>query len=394
MTDATPPSVPPPRERLTRLRVAGFRSIRSLDLDLPSDPDRRDLTILIGANGSGKSNLLSVFTLLSFIASDALQVYVQRRGGGSSVLRYGPKVTPRLAVQLTFKGPDRWSSYEFELEWGAPDRLYFARERVSFQRDGAPQPFTRDLGAGHTESLLPGLAAHDNLLGQVARIFLRRLKDVRAYHFHDTSETSSLRRAQDTHRSRHLLNHGGNLAAFLYMLQEQHPAHFNRILDTVREIMPYVRGLILAPDPLSPGNILLRWRDADPDYEFGPHQLSDGGLRTIALVTALMQPEDLLPAVITVDEPELGLHPAAVGAIASLLKAAAHKRQVLVATQSTRLLAEFAPEDVVVVRRDEDDLGRGETCFERLSRERIGAWLDDYDLGQLYDMNVTGGGPQ
>lgn len=112
------------------------------------------------------------------------------------------------------------------------------------------------------------------------------------------------------------------------------------------------------------------------------------------MITALLQPEELLPSVVVIDEPELGLHPGAVGLVGGLIKAVSSKRQVVVSTQSPRLLAEFAPEDIVVVERQEDLAGYGESHFQRLSKQALGAWLDDYDLGRLYEMNVTGGGPQ
>jgi predicted ATPase len=158
--------------------------------------------------------------------------------------------------------------------------------------------------------------------------------------------------------------------------------------------VPYFKEFLLAPDPLNNSSILLRWRDRNPDYEFGPHQISDGSLRAIALITALLQPDELMPGLIIIDEPELGLHPAAIGLIASLIKAAATKRQVIVSTQSPRLLSEFSPEEVVVVEREEDDKGYGQSHFRRLSNEALGAWIDDYDLGSLYEMQATGGGPR
>ena len=83
-----------------------------------------------------------------------------------------------------------------------------------------------------------------------------------------------------------------------------------------------------------------------------------------------------------------------VAIVAKLLKAVAVKRQVVVATQSPRLLADCAPEDVVVVEREEDNKGYGESTFKRLGADELGDWLKDYDLGALYEMNVTGGGPR
>jgi predicted ATPase len=383
------PAPPAPPERLSHLKVAGFRSIRDLDIDLG------DLTVLVGANGSGKSNFVGFFNLLSAMLYGNLQFYVQRKGGASSILHYGPKVTRSLDAALTFSGENGISTYDFSLQFAAPDRLIFASEGLEFKRVGEAQPFSRVLRAGNTESNLHEFArASDAILSAVACGVVKRLHGFRVYHFHDTSEVAEIRLSQDLSDNNALLANGSNLAAFLYMLQQSYPAHFDRILTTVRLAVPYLRDFVLERDRLSPGRIQLRWRDRSPDHEFGAHQLSDGSLRAIALITALMQPEELLPALIAIDEPELGLHPSAIATVAQLIRAVSRKRQVIVATQSSRLIAGFAPEEVVVVERDEDERGHGASTFKRLSDEALGAWREDYDLGQLYDMNVTGGGPQ
>jgi len=378
-----------PPEKLSRLKLSGFRSIRTLDIELG------DLTVLIGANGSGKSNFVGFFTLLSSILEERLQIYVQQKGAASSLLHYGPKVTPDLRAELAFTGRDNISKYSFSLGFAAPDRLIFLAEQLEFHRHGEPKPFRRSLGNGHPETQLRHLAAQptDATLRTVASVFLKRLQGLRAYHFHDTSESAHLRLTQHISDHQTLMNAGGNLAAFLYMLQQSYSAHYERIVSTVQLVIPYISGFVLVPDRLAGGTIQLRWRDRGHDYTFGAHQLSDGSLRAIASITALMQPEELLPALITIDEPELGLHPSAVATVAQLIQAVSKKRQIIVATQSSRLIAAFAPEDIVVVERETDESGRGATTFERLSKEALGTWLDDYDLGQLYDMNIMGGGP-
>jgi predicted ATPase len=375
-------------EKLIRLKASGFRSIREIDLTLS------DLTVLIGANGSGKSNFVALFNLLGFMMTGSLQLYIGRKGGGSSILHYGPKRTPLLTTTLRFEGATGWSEYGCTLAHASPDRLIFTDEHVAFQRPGELNPFSRVLSSGQAETDLTAVSAGGGVAAQVAQVFLTRLRGLRVYHFHDTSESAYIRTNQEIDRNRILLSNGGNLASFLYMLRESFPAHYERIVSTVRLAVPYFRDFDLEPNRLNPQHLQLRWRDRNPDYEFGPHQLSDGSLRAIALITALLQPEDLLPTVIFIDEPELGLHPAAIGIIAKLLKAVSAKRQVVVATQSPRLLADCAPEDVVVVEREEDDKGYGESTFKRLSAEELGDWLKDYDLGALFEMNVTGGGPR
>lgn len=377
-------------EKLVRIHLSGFRSIRELDLEL------RDLTVLIGANGSGKSNLVRFFDMVSYLLSGDLQLFVARAGGGSSLLHYGPKETPALHASLEFDNDGTRSEYRFSLSFAAPDRLIFTDEHVEFQRPGEPAPFEKTLGVGQTEAHL-GAAANADIASverTVARVFMNRLRGMQSYHFHDTSENSRIRMNQDVARNRHLMSHGGNLASFLYMLRSAHPRHFERIEATCRSVVPYFREFVLAPNSENPGTIRLRWRDNNPDYEFGPEHLSDGSLRAMAIVTALLQPEELLPSVVIMDEPELGLHPSGVRLIAQLLRSVATKRQVLIATQSPRLLSEFAPDEVVVAERYEESTGLGESTFRRLVPEDLEAWLDEYDLGTLFEMNVTGGGPQ
>ncbi|MFO8080962.1 MAG: AAA family ATPase, partial [Armatimonadota bacterium] len=102
------------------------------------------------------------------------------------------------------------------------------------------------------------------------------------------------------------------------------------------------------------------------------------------------QPEDRLPSLIIIDEPELGLHPYVITLLAEALDAASEMSQVLVTTQSVTLLNQFAPEQVVVVERDRG----GGTTFERLSAEGLATWLEeDFSVGELWEMNAIGGGP-
>lgn len=377
-------------EKLRRARVEGFRSIRHLDLELG------DLTVLIGANGSGKSNFIGFFTLMSFMLSESLQVYVGRRGGGSSILHYGPKRTPLLKAELEFAGDAGVSQYGLVMAFATPDGLLFTDEHVRFQRLGETTWFdkTLDVGGRETKLLAVSRVRTHSTARQVARIFVNRLKELQVYHFHDTSEHAYIRTLQDLDRNRDLMTNGGNLAAFLYMLRETKPRHYEHILSTVRLVVPFLRDLILEPDRLNPTRIQLRWRDDESEYEFGPHQFSDGSLRAIALVTALMQPDELLPSVILIDEPELGLHPAAMGVIADLIKEVSEKRQVVIATQSPPLLSAFSPDQVIVAERRTYENGFGESIYRRLSSDELSLWLQDFNLGELYEKNVTGGWPQ
>ena len=133
----------------------------------------------------------------------------------------------------------------------------------------------------------------------------------------------------------------------------------------------------------------LEWFETgDPDAVRGPIQFSDGTLRFICLTTLLLQPPELQPDVIIIDEPELGLHPYAVTILASLLEQASEEKQLIVSTQSVDLVNELDLEDVVIVSRKD-----GGSVFERPDSNTLRHWLEDYSLGELWTMNVLGGSP-
>jgi predicted ATPase len=178
----------------------------------------------------------------------------------------------------------------------------------------------------------------------------------------------------------------GNLAALLLRFREQNNKHYQQIVGTIRLIAPFFDDFVIKRD--ASNRVMLEWKEKDSDEVFGPHLFSDGTLRTICLATLLLQPEDELPKLIIVDEPELGLHPYALNIIADLFKKASLHTQILISTQSSSFLDNFDPEDVIAVDRE----GK-ESKFKRLSSEELDIWLDEYSLGEVWEKNIIGGGP-
>ena len=151
---------------------------------------------------------------------------------------------------------------------------------------------------------------------------------------------------------------------------------------------PFFDDFALEPSRVNPDKIKLEWRQEGSDAYFDAYSLSDGTLRFICLATLLLQPTHSMPTLILLDEPELGLHPAAIRLLAEMLEAAAQSRQVLLATQSVTLLNQFEPEHVIVAEND----GRA-TTFNRLDELALKEWLENYSLGELWEKNVLGGRP-
>jgi predicted ATPase len=342
-------------------------------------------TVLIGPNGSGKSNLLAALRMVRMLAHDSLQLFVGTQGGAGFLMHYGPSVTPVIDIDLEFAGDQGDNAYACRLGHAAGDSLVFLDERAGFRRPGATNWNWTNLGAGHRESRLAAESERDTT-ARSTRWLLRRLN---FYHFHDTSHSAELRSNARREDDRYLRSNGSNLAAFLIALKqsddEVQRAAYRRIEALVRQIAPFIREL--EPTPTNGGAVRLDWID-DRQERFGTAHLSDGTLRAIALFTALGQPVEFLPLLCAIDEPELGLHPAALHLLCELVRSASAHSQVLLATQSPALLDQFNASEVIIAEREDSA-----TQFRRLDETELAEWLRDYSLSELYDTNVLGGRP-
>ncbi len=272
---------------LKRVILKGFKSIREVDLEL------RPLNVMIGANGAGKSNLVSFFKMIGELAGGRLQNYVAAAGRAHSLLFYGPRVTPQIWAQLDFETPPDLAWYSFVLSHAAGDALYFADEQArdtTSLSGGTPREIS--FGSGHPETRLQ----RDGMYWTFWSV-TQLLDGCRVYHFHDTSPTARIRQYGYVDDNRSLASDGANLAAFLYRLQNQQPGiSYDRIVRTVRLIAPFFHDFNLVPSGRDgTRDIILNWRDKESDLIFGPHQLSDGTLRAMCLVALLLQPEAELP---------------------------------------------------------------------------------------------------
>ena len=347
---------------LERIKVRGFKSIRKLNFKL------RPINVLIGANGSGKSNFLDVFPLTHAVRLGQEGRYSAMRGGADRALHFGSKRTSEIRIELQISGTIEYSAILIPTD---EDRLLTVEESLT-DNEGA-----------EIDLLFP---ADDE--GKIERVLDRIMARWNAYQFHDTSSRSPMRRTALVRNRRWLRTDGANLAAFLYRLKKRRRKSYRRILHTVRMAAPFLSDFVLEPDEDDEDSIRLEWLHAESDDFFDVASMSDGTLRFIALATLFCQPVELRPKVIVVDEPELGLHPTAICLLAEMIRTAAHDSTVIVATQSPTLVDYFEPDDVVVV-----DLVDGATEFTRLEHAELEEWLEDFSLGELWEKNHFGGRP-
>jgi predicted ATPase len=360
--------------QLISLSVSGYKSIRELR-DFPLN----SLNVLIGANGAGKSNFIGLFKLLNEMYEQRLQIYTQVQGGPDALLHFGRKKTKKLTAEFYFKN----NGYKFNLIPTDDNRLIFENEQSWFGGFFRPTNMANLLGVGgHVESKLKD--AKDNYSQYVRPA----VESWRVYHFHDTSQSAEVKQSHQVNDNLRLKPNAANLAAYLRMLRLEHKEAYQRIVETIRMAIPYFKDFVYRETQHD--NIELEWHhQADSDTPFKAHMLSDGSLRFICLTTLLLQPIELLPDTLLIDEPELGLHPYAITLLVAMFKQASEQGcQLIVATQSVELLNELEPKDVVVVEQDEDC-----STFKRFTQEELSDWLEDYTMGELWKTNVLGGRP-
>jgi predicted ATPase len=186
----------------------------------------------------------------------------------------------------------------------------------------------------------------------------------------------------------YLREDGGNFASYLSFLKKSYPDHYRIMLYTIRDVVPSFNDFVFNTEPKGSDIFKLLWEHKGSDISFNLNSLSEGSIRFIFYALLLNQPEEKLPSIIIIDEPELGLHPYAIHVLAGMLKSVSTKRQVIVSTQSTTFLNQFSPEDVIVTDRKDN-----ESIFRRLSKKELKKWVGEYSLGELWEMNVLGGRP-
>ena len=368
---------------LHRLTVRSFKSIRSLE-----DFEVRGINVLIGANGAGKSNLLSMFRSVSELARGRWHIHVKQEGGPDALLFGGRRRAPSLEIALSF---DRGHyCYRFSAE-AAGDDLVLARDWLSPGAAQEAEPLTVRRLLSERSSGWSVEDVRENLQGlaiyRLSTYALSGIRDWRVYHFGDTSRVSGMRCPQEVRDNLRLKADGSNLAPFLRFLRERHPRRLQDIVKTVRIAAPFFGDFVYRNDVKE--RVEMEWYHRnDRDTPLGPGQISDGLLRFVCVATVLLQPPELQPDPIMIDEPELGLHPTALALLAEMVRGASQARRVILSTQSADLVSEFDPEDVVVVNRRD-----GESVFERLDSDQLTDWLENYTVGDLWKANVVGGGP-
>lgn len=380
--------------RLVSLEVHGYRWLADVALLL------RSPMVMIGPNGSGKTALLEVFTLLRAAAREQLGEALADRGGINDVLFAGGAES--LAIRVGAFAADQ-PEIVYSLEIGPSGVGHVIKsETLTQQRDPTkPSPhFYIQNSPGQCRYFDPSskkLEAPtweykelETALGQVPRMFhepaefRRMLHETVLYHHLDVSKRSVVRLPQDLRPVSLPGPNGEDLYPALYNLRASEPDALERVQEALRAAFPGFRKLEF---PLvAAGKATLAWHQAGFEKPFYPNQLSEGMLRFLWLAAILLSPQ--LPPITLIDGPEVSLHPELLKILAGLIREAALRTQLVVATHADRLIRWLDPSEVVVADKEED-----RSRFTWADKLDLGDWLKKYTLDELWLMGEIGGRP-
>jgi predicted ATPase len=380
--------------RLETISIKGFRRLQNIELEM------RNLTVMIGANGSGKTSFLDVMSVLAASASGNLQNILQLKGGLNEILTRGKAEELEIAVSMQI--PER-QSLNYNLILSPKGLSYEIREEnLTQQIDlNAPEPFkyieSRGLNIKYYSQddrrILRPNWEHNPLetsLSQVPKMYrepenLRKtLASCTYYGALDVSEKSPIRLPQTMRPAKLPGASGEDLISCLYDLRESDRDRFEWMENILSAAFPDFKRLNFPP--VAAGTLSMTWTDRNFDQPIYTHELSEGTLRFLWLVT-LLQSQNLT-TITLLDEPEVSLHPELLRHLVYLMREASKHTQLIVATHSDRLIGFLEPHEVLIC-----DIEEGETKMTWADTFNLSKWLEDYSLDQLWAMNIMGGRP-
>lgn len=374
-----------PEQRFLTVSVRGFRRLASVDLEL------RPLTVLIGANGVGKSSLLDALSILAGSAQGNLNAALSEMSGLAALMTYDGPNELGFGISMTVPG---YEPLDYSLSLRPQGAAYVIdRETLRQKRQGYPHPFLHIDSRGpdvkyfevEQGKLVRPSWEHNPLessLSQVPKLFRapeefrRRLASSTFYHVLNVEPRSPVRLPQVMRPAPLPGKNGEDLVSSLYYLREAEPDRFEAVEDSLKAAFPTFKRLDFPP--VAAGTLAMTWRDNSFSKPLYMHQVSEGMLRFVWIATLLQSPG--LTALTLLDEPEVSLHPELLSLLAGLLREAAQRTQVVVATHSDRLIRFLNADEVVVMDAAED----GTSTLRWADKLDLEEWLEEYTLDELW----------
>ena len=396
---------------IDHLEVLNYRSLKKTILK-PGP-----ITCLIGANGSGKTNILEVLELLRAAASERLAEFVNQRQGFHSLRWFAtPEAEIEVKVRLRVGAKTDALAMRYELKLAASGASYVVGEeflKPFHRRPGKPTEYIKNIGGEgnlyneerHGPDKVPskgdpGPGPRETFLGHFRApryygLASRTQETIRSWSVLsfarvDTRPGSKVRSPRTLGESGQLEQDGSNLTDALGFLQERHPAVFREIQRVTRAAFRELENLSVRP-VVGSNQWVIRAKVAGAPEEVPIWNLSDGVIRFLCLAVSLLSPETA--PVLILDEPEVGMHPAIAPNVVELFRSAVEggTRQLFIATHSADIVDNLTSRDVAVV---EKAWKSGETRIRPLSTDKdLRQWVESYRLGELWREGHLGGRP-
>jgi predicted ATPase len=386
---------------IERIKLKNFRSIQDLDLEL------KPLNVLIGRNGSGKSNFLSFFHLLGEGAYKRLNKTIVNQLRGFEFLRYmNAQNEENITWEVVFSSNQKQRQSDILHYEGAIAPLGVAGYTIQSellssissqnQSEAFPylevhrnnvatirlSPVTQDTESvqleGFNQELALAQIRNSTRYPEINEIF-QQLLDWTVFRGFGERQLREVRGPQTLNvvNPLQLDPDGSNLVSILYELANQ--PQYEEIYNRLNEIMQAVFEDFSKFDlPLVAGaQASLSFRSRNFKKSIPALFMSDGQLRFLGLIVLLLLPSP--PKLLLIDEPEIGMHPKMITIFADVLKSAAERTQIIVSTHSPQLIDALSPDDLLVVDRE-----NGATVINRPDQERLARWLERYSTGYLW----------
>jgi predicted ATPase len=378
--------------RFESISIKGFRRLQEVDIEM------RDLVVMIGANGSGKTSFLETLSLLSASAKGDLREELQSKGGLNQILTRGK--SSQLEIKVAMKIESNSLKYELVL---LPSRISYGIKKETLMQDdisatlayiesyGLDIRYSQDIEGIGLDELNSNYDNFETSLSQIPNIYQKpyNFKKVLAscsyYRALDITERSPIRLPQAMRPAKLPGANGESLVPCLYYLRETDPERFEMIENVLSTAFPDFERLNFPP--VAAGTISMTWKDKNFSEPMYVHELSEGTLRFLWLATLLLSQS--LSTITLLDEPEVSLHPELLRHLVYLMREAAKRTQLVVATHSDRLIRFLDPKEVLICDLEEDGAAKM-TWADTLDLDK---WLEDYNLDQLWAMNLMGGRP-
>jgi predicted ATPase len=374
--------------RIEHVKVNNFRALQDVEFK-----DLKPLTVLLGANGSGKSTFFDVFAFLSDCFSEGLRNAIAKRGTFADLRSRGQSGPILFEIAYRESHDPRLIRYHLEIDEKA-GRPIVASEWMHWKRGSWGQPFrfldykegqgqviTGDVPEPQDQKVERPLSGTDVLavstLGQLAENpRVKSLRDfVTGWHLSYLS-ASDTRVVPEAGTQEHLSRTGNNLSNVIQFLKENYPERLDAIFATLRRRIPQLQSV--DPIPLPSGHLLLTIKDAPFSEGVQARYASDGTLKMLAYLIQLNDPAP--PPFLGIEEPENFLHPKLLYELAEECNAAASRMQMVVTTHSPFFINALSAEQVWALGRDENGYTRAVRAADmRGIREQVesGAKLGD-----------------